>query len=105
MGKAHKPRSLGQPTGPTLRAADGDEDSEFTQLMATFERHCDLQGGDEVADRMRPLVDQPASEIARWIVSAEILTIVHDSATFVPMFQVDRHFMDLRAPCREAVVR
>ena len=44
------------------------------------------------------------SRLARWIVSREILTIVRYAVVFVPMFQLNRHLMELRRPCREAVL-
>ena len=104
VDEAHEPRSLRPLAGPAVRAQEGDTELEIARLVATFEQHGGLLGSNEVADRMRPFIDQPMSRLARWIVSREILTIVRHAVVFVPMFQFNRHLMELRPPCREAVL-
>jgi hypothetical protein len=89
---------------PMPRGADGDADAQLTWLVATFEQHGGVLAGDEVADRMRPFVEQPISRLARWIASREVVTIVRRTALFVPMFQFDLTLMELRPRCREAAL-
>jgi hypothetical protein len=96
--------NLARLAGPIPCAAEGDEDAELTWLMATFAQHGGVLAGDEVADLMRPFVNQPLSRLARWIVAREVVTIVLRSALFVPMFQFERGLMELRPQCREAVL-
>lgn len=100
----HSLFALARSRAPTIRADEGNEDSDLTQLIATFELHGGILAGDAVADLMRSFVDQPMSKLARWIVSREIVTIVRRSALLVPMFQFDRRLMELRPRCREAVL-
>jgi hypothetical protein len=102
-GIAESAASSCESCGAKCRASDGDPDAEVVWLMATFARHGGVRGGDEVADLMRPFVDQPVSRLARWIVSREIVTIVRSSVLLVPMFQFDTNLMELRLHCREAV--
>lgn len=45
--------------------------------------------GSEVADLLRPWVDQPISLLARWIVARQVITLAWRADTLLPLFQFD----------------
>jgi hypothetical protein len=87
----------------TLAGPPFDGEAGAIWLLDAFSQQGGVLGCAEVSELMRSFVDQPVSRLARWIVSREIVTIVHRSALFLPMFQFDRG-MDLQPQCREAVI-
>ncbi len=45
--------------------------------------------GSEVADFLRPWVDQPISLVAHWIVARKVITLAWRNDTLLPLFQFD----------------
>lgn len=62
---------------------------EFAELCFGFERSGGLIEGDQVAALMRSTASQPISQLARWIVAHEVVSLEWQARTWLPMFQFD----------------
>ncbi len=63
--------------------------SSFQSVLRGYQQFGGLAGGDEVACRLRPRLDQPISTLARWIVNREVLMLPCESVLLLPLFQFD----------------
>lgn len=61
--------------------------TQFDLMRRTFSDLGGLLCSEELERRLRPAVDQPISQIARWIVSRSIVTVQWQARTWIPAFQ------------------
>ena len=76
---------------------------EFDNIECAFGRHGGLLRGDELALRMREVLDQPISWLARRIVARDVIAIDWHSEMLLPMFQFDPSTFALRRGCPEVM--
>lgn len=93
--------------GARHRSHAGPERTEawrFTVLANGYRLSGGLASGDEVLRLMRAQVSQPISELARWIVTHQVVSFAWHTCTLLPMFQFDRTTMTLRPGPRAATL-
>lgn len=73
-------------------------------MMCAYRRTGGLVPADELALRLGELVQQPISQVAKWIIAHQVVSFVWDSTMFLPVFQLDSVELRPRAPA-SAVVR
>jgi hypothetical protein len=79
-------------------ASERIERTQFEAMSHAFRAHGGFVCTDEVAQRLRCLVDQPISRLARWIVSRSVISISWRAQTLMPAFQFQLAEMSIR-PC------
>lgn len=65
-------------------------------ILEAFHASGGVATGNEVADLLRPRVDQPVSLVARWILSRQVITLAWRGAILLPLFQFDFARMCIR---------
>ncbi len=105
-----------EPMTPTLRGAVFGNSSNVSSAFERIERiqyeamnhafrsHGGFVCTDEVAQRLRSVVDQPISRLARWIVSRSVISISWRAQTLMPAFQFQLAEMSIR-PCFSDVIQ
>jgi hypothetical protein len=58
-------------------------------MLEAFHASGGVATGNELADLLRPRMDQPVSLVARWIVSRQVITFAWRSDILLPLFQFD----------------
>ncbi|WP_425258812.1 hypothetical protein ACPOLB_25230 [Rubrivivax sp. RP6-9] len=60
-------------------------------VLRRYQQQGGLAGGDEVSSRLRGVVEQPISTLARWIVAREVVVLPCESVLLLllPLFQFD----------------
>ncbi|OWQ44568.1 hypothetical protein CDL60_24055 [Roseateles noduli] len=61
--------------------------TQFDVMRQAFAEQGGLLCSEELERRLRPVVDQPISQIARWIVSRSIVAVQWQARTWIPAFQ------------------
>jgi len=97
------PRSPGvERRAPTWRDQGRIQAGRSAQVNAVLAARGGVQSADGIASRMRPYYDQPISQLARWIVKREIVTVPSQSCV-VPLFQFDQSRMTLKTEVTAAL--
>lgn len=81
------------------RASDAEPDTDTGAdgpLAQRFARHGGVVPAEEVALLMRRHVEQPVSQLARWIVGGRVVHFTERSQTLVPLFQFFLDDMSIR---------
>lgn len=102
-GRAPRPALPRYPVFPAQDTLRPSKDSQFSTLCIAYDTHGGLVGGDELAHRLRPHLDQPISVVARWIVQREIVNIYWRSQWLIPMFQFSASDMRIHPAVRGAM--
>jgi hypothetical protein len=79
-------------------------DSSVRNLKHLFRASGGMAGCDEVARLLREHSDQPISQLARWIVTRQLVSFSWRSQTFIPLFQFDFAQMVAVRPCVQLVI-
>jgi hypothetical protein len=86
---------------------DDDEgngaDDIVRQLRHAYRASCGVAVCDEVARLLRSHSDQPISQLARWIVSRQLVSFVWRSQTLIPLFQLDFTQMSVRPSVQQVI--
>jgi hypothetical protein len=77
---------------------------QFDALRAAYRQSGGTASGDHFALMLRRYLEQPLSQLARWIVGREVVSFEYLGTTWLPLFQFDRAVMSVR-PEVTAVVR
>ena len=90
--------SLEAPRARTRPASsvDAARDRQFAMMLRAFRETGGLARGDEVADALVQRGVGDLSQLARWIVSREVLSLDWKGEVWVPWFQFDLRTMALR---------
>jgi hypothetical protein len=78
-------------------------DSSVRSLKHSFRASGGVAGCDEVARLLRDHSNQPISQLARLIVTRQLVSFAWRSQTFIPLFQFDFAQMTIR-PCVQFVI-
>jgi hypothetical protein len=97
LGSPHPPAHLPAQWG---RRA---EDRQFVIMEQAFNRTGGLTTSDEIARLTRRRCEQPISELARWIVSREVVSFTWQSVTLLPTFQFELADMTLHDGTRRVI--
>jgi len=73
-----------------------DKDDKFITMLRGFRDTGGLVRGDEVADMLQRLSGHDLSQLARWIVTREVLSFQWRSELWVPLFQFNLSDMSLK---------
>lgn len=104
-----------EPIAPALRGAvfgdcgnissacERSERIQYESMNHAFRLTGGFLSTDEVAQRLRRVVDQPISRLARWIVSRSVISISWRAQTLMPAFQFQLAEMSIR-PCFASVL-
>jgi hypothetical protein len=79
------------------------QERQFAVMQAVFGRRGGWVGGDVLAGRLRAHCGQPLSTLARWIVAREVVSVVWQGDTLLPLFQFDRGNWQPREAVSQAV--
>jgi hypothetical protein len=78
-------------------------DSSVRSLKHSFRTSGGVASCDEVTRLLRDHSNQPISQLARWIVTRQLVSFAWRSQTFIPLFQFDFAQMTIR-PCVQLVI-
>ncbi|MDM0066614.1 hypothetical protein [Variovorax sp. J31P207] len=93
---------LRSPSHPTFRPGVAAllqtvQARQYCEMEQAFSSRGGLLGSDEVVALLMMHTDQPISQLARWIVDREVLSLNWRSRTVLPLFQFDRSTMTPRS--------
>ena len=77
--------------------------AQHRQMLRAFERNGGTFNCDEVGFLLEGKIEQPVSNLARWIVSRAVVSFTWRSQTFLPMFQFDLVTMTPRAGALQVI--
>lgn len=90
---------LARPVTPNSEHADRNAALVARQYLG----HGGIVGSDEFSARVRAHINQPISQVARWIVAREVVQFWWGGETQFPLFQFDLTRMTLRPEVRRVV--
>jgi hypothetical protein len=96
-------RSEAAPWRTAMPIDEAQSDSSVRSLKHAYRNSGGVASCDDVALLLREHSNQPISQLARWIVSRQLVSFVWRSQTFIPLFQFDFAPMGIR-PCVQQVI-
>jgi hypothetical protein len=100
-------RSGGSSPTPSLRCLKTQAalalEREFATLNARYLDSGGIVQGDQIAAMMYGHFDQPISRLARLVINRQVVHFQWGSQLLMPVFQFDRHTMEVRAEVLQTV--
>jgi hypothetical protein len=86
-----------------FRVQGDSRHAQFECMRQSFSGHGGLLCSEELERQLRPRLEQPISQIARWIVSRSIVTLSWEARTWIPAFQFLQPELAVRPCCGRVV--